>query len=152
MFDHPDIKDFILLLQKHEVNFVLIGGHAVICYSQPRYTQDIDLLVGIDKKSASGCIAALIEFGIPENQINKKLFENEGNFFKLGQEPWRIDIITSVKGLSFQQIYERAVIFNFSGLDIKVIAKEDLITLKKLAGRPQDLMDVSYLEADTNKK
>ena len=74
MFDHPDIKDLILLMQKYQVKFVLIGGHAVMCYAHPRYTKDIDFLVSIGKQSAEGFIEALIEFGIPAGQINKKLF------------------------------------------------------------------------------
>ena len=146
MFDHPDIKDLILLLQKHKVKFVLIGGHAVMCYAHPRYTKDIDFLVSIDKQSAEGCIEALVEFGIPSKKLNRKLFFEEGNFFKVGQEPWRVDLITSVAGLAFSDIYQRSVIMFLSGLEINVISKEDLITLKTLAARPQDLLDVEALK------
>lgn len=146
MFDHPDIKDLIHLLQKHQVKFVLIGGHAVMCYAHPRYTKDIDFLVSIDEQSAKGCIDALIEFGIPSDQINKRLFFEEGNFFKVGQEPWRIDLITSVTGLAFADIYQRSVVMVLSNLNIHVISKDDLITLKTLAARPQDLLDVEALK------
>lgn len=146
MFDHPDIKDLVLLLQKHQVKFVLIGGHAVMCYAHPRYTKDIDFLVSIEKSSAEGCIEALIEFGVPADQIDRALFHHEGNFFKVGQEPWRVDLITSVTGLVFSEIFERSVPMVLSGLQINVISKGDLITLKTLAGRPQDLIDIEALK------
>ncbi len=117
-----------------------------MCYAQPRYTKDIDLLINIAPNSAQGCINALIEFGLQEEQINKELFFKKGNFFKIGQEPWRIDLITSVEGMEFSEIYSRSNMIELHGLTIPVISKNDLISVKTLAARPQDLLDVETLK------
>ena len=146
MFNHPDIVELIETLNKHGVKFILIGGYAVIHYAEPRYTKDIDFLVGADADNAKSLVAALSEFGIPKDQIRQELFEEEGNFFKFGHPPWRIDLITSVKGASFDEIYDRSQVQEVGEIELRIIAKEDLIKLKELAGRPQDLLDVEILK------
>ncbi|MEZ4754971.1 MAG: DUF6036 family nucleotidyltransferase [Bdellovibrionota bacterium] len=146
MFNHPDIIELIETLNTHSVKFILIGGYAVIHYAEPRYTKDIDFLVGADANNAKQIVTALSEFGIPKDQIRQGLFEEEGNFFKFGQPPWRIDLITSVSGASFNEIYDRSQIQKVGEIELRIIAKTDLIKLKELAGRPQDLLDLEMLK------
>ncbi len=146
MFQNQDIRDFVELLGKHKVRFVLIGGYAVIHYTQPRYTKDIDFLIEASESSAEQVVSALEEFGVPRAQINKNIFTEEGNFFKIGKPPWRIDLITSVKGISFADILRDSITEVFDGIPIKIVSKNHLILLKEHAGRPVDLIDLEALK------
>ena len=146
MFANNDVREFVECLLKHNVRFVLIGGYAVIYYTEPRYTKDIDFLVDASAENALRIIAALQEFGVPSDQLPKELFEHKGNFFKIGKPPWRIDLITSIEGLNFKDIYNRSLSIEVDGLKLQIASRKDLIASKTKANRPQDLMDIAALK------
>lgn len=147
MIDHPDIIDFINLLSKHEVEFILIGGYAVIFYTEPRYTKDVDFLIHSSKKNAKKIIDALEEFGVSKNQLKTEMFSEQGRFFKLGRPPWRIDLISSVEGLNFKDALSDAIEKKFEKFSLKIISQKHLIKLKEIAGRDQDLLDLKALKS-----
>ncbi len=97
MFANTDVRELVQCLLKHQVRFLLVGGYAVIYYTEPRYTKDIDLLVKAAPENARRIIVALKEFGVPLNTVSEELFAHEGNFFKIGKPPWRVDLITSLE-------------------------------------------------------
>ena len=146
MIDNEDVLDFIRLLNHHEARYLLVGGYAVIHYTEPRFTKDVDFYTDASRENAARIVKVLTEFGIPENSINLELFSTEENFFKLGRPPWRIDLITSLKGVNFNSLYENSQEIKIKEHAVRVVAKADLIRIKKIAGRPQDLIDVDKLE------
>jgi predicted nucleotidyltransferase len=146
MIDNEDIEELVGFLNSVGVKYVLIGGYAVMHYAEPRYTKDIDFFVKASQENAEKIIKALVQFGIPENQLDSTLFSSEGNFFKFGRPPWRVDFMTSLKGVSFEEIYLNAKEIEFAGQQLPIISKSDLIVVKREAGRPQDLLDVEALE------
>lgn len=145
MIDNEDVLEFIELFNRYEVRYLLVGGYAVIHYAEPRYTKDIDFFIEPTHSNADKIIKVLIEFGLPEEQLDRTLFMSEGNFFKLGRPPWRIDLITSIAGVSFDSLYQNACVVLMNNHSVPVISRDDLITVKSIAGRPQDLLDIEKL-------
>lgn len=146
MIDNQDILELIQILNSKEVKYMLVGGYAVMHYAEPRYTKDVDFFVKASAKNADKMIQALVEFGVPEDQLDKNLFANPGNFFKLGNPPWRVDFITSLEGVDFDSIYKNIQHIKLKDNKLPIISKTDLIKVKQEAGRPQDLVDVKLLE------
>ncbi|MCB0323133.1 MAG: hypothetical protein KDD69_06145 [Bdellovibrionales bacterium] len=91
-------------------------------------------------------MAALSEFGLPGEQLHEELFAVEGNFFKVGRPPWRVDLMTSLRGVSFAQMYPNRIQIMMGPHPLSLVSKPDLIRIKELAGRPQDLLDVERLQ------
>ncbi len=145
MFANNDVRELVECFIKHQVKFVLIGGYAVVYYTEPRFTKDIDFLVEATSKNSKNIRNALEEFGVPMEQVSTDTFEKEGNFFKVGKPPWRVDLITSVKGISFSSVYSNSIDIDIGGISIKIVSLEDLMLIKKEAGRPQDLLDLAKL-------
>ena len=141
-----DLKDILDYLNLHKVKFVIVGGYAVMKYTEPRYTKDIDILVEASKANSKKLIKALSEFGAPVDNLSPTDFAKEGTMYFMGIPPNRIDFLTRVKGTKFINIYKSAVRGKLFGVDVRFIAKDDLIKTKKAAGRPQDLIDLANLK------
>lgn len=142
-----DFSDLLSLFNAKKVEYLIIGGVAVILYSEPRYTKDIDIWVNPTKKNSQRVFNALAEFGAPlkQLQITPDDFAQEGQFVQLGHEPVRVDILMSVKGLIFSEAWNRKVSLALGELHVHLLSREDLIQAKLFAGRPQDLMDAEAL-------
>ena len=141
----PDFKDFFQYLNEEKVEYMLIGGWAVGIYGASRYTQDIDVWVGISKDNAKRIIRALQRFGFNHGEANDELFLEPGNIVRMGFPPLRIEISNQIDGVNFSDCQKRMQAFTISGIDIPVIALEDLLTNKRAAGRDKDLIDVDNL-------
>jgi len=141
-----DFKDFLTLLQKNNVKFLICGGHAVGFYGYPRLTMDFDLLIEPSKENAERIINALNEFGFGSCGITESAFLEEGTAVTLGAQPNQIDLLTSVSNVSTYEIFKNAVNGQLEDFDILYISKDDLIKCKKAAGRLKDLADVEELE------
>ncbi len=142
-----DYKEMLLCLSEENVKFLLVGAYAVAAYGYPRATKDIDIFVRAAPENASNLMKALARFGAPLSEVSAADFSVEGIVFQIGNNPRRIDILTRISGVDFQQAYERRTIVSLEGMDIPIISLEDLITNKRAAGRTQDLADVERLEA-----
>ncbi len=139
-----DFKDFIRLLNEHNVRYLLVGGWAVGIYGTPRATKDIDFLIATDDKNINNLLKALKEFGAPD--VEKSIFRETGNVFRMGRTPVQIDIINEADGISFEACYERRNTIKTAEVDISVISKEDLIINKRASGRHRDLADIESVE------
>jgi predicted nucleotidyltransferase len=146
VIDNQDIIDFVKLLNEKGVRYLLVGGYAVIHYAEPRYTKDIDFFVEPSLDNAHKILSVLVEFGLPESAVKLELFTTEGNFFKLGRPPWRIDLITSLEGVDFESLLLNSTTTRIHDQEVKIVSREDLITIKTIAGRPQDLLDIESLK------
>jgi predicted nucleotidyltransferase len=141
-----DFRDFIDLLIKHEVKFLICGGHAVGFHGYPRLTMDFDLLFEPSEQNAQKIIDVLNEFGFGNAGITKTVFLQEGTAVTLGEQPNQIDLLTSVSKIATHEIFKNAVNGKLEEFDVLYISKEDLIKCKKAAGRKKDLADVEELE------
>ncbi len=142
---NSDFKDLLQCLNESNVRYLVIGGYAVSIHAEPRYTKDLDLWVEASKTNASRLIKALDSFGAPTNSIVEADFAKPGTLFIFGIEPNRVDILNQIKGASFAKAYERRIESEVDDLSFHCIALTDLIRVKKLAGRPQDLADIENL-------
>jgi len=147
-----DFKDMLKILLEENVKFILVGGIAVILYGHVRGTKDLDLWVYADPQNAPLLIKALARFGAPMQDISASDFELEGTVFQIGTAPIRIDIITRIAGLNFEEAMHNINIMEIDGLQVPVISIEDLIKNKKASGRFQDLADARILEKILEKR
>ena len=143
---NSDFVDLLRLLEKWKVDYAIIGGYAVMEYSEPRATKDLDILIACTKPNAKRVYAALKEFGGLLTGIDESFFSTKGRFYKIGRPPNRIDIITSAEGASFAEIKRERLKKIIHGVRVCFIGKKQLIKLKKAAGRPQDQLDLINLK------
>ena len=141
-----DFKEFLKLLDKHKVEYLVVGGYAVAFHGHPRYTKDIDIWINHDEGNAGQLIKVLVEFGFASLGLKTTDFTEPGNIIQLGYPPSRIDLLTSVSGLKFNEAFERKITHNLGGTNINFICLDDLKTNKKETGRHQDMADLENLE------
>ena len=146
MLTSPDFKELLNLFKKHNVKYLVVGGYAVMRYTEPRFTKDLDLLISVERKNAKAVYNALKEFGAPLSGLTVKDFSQKGYFYQMGRPPMRVDILMSIPGVEFDDVWSRYERLTIDGVEMNFITKKDLITSKKASGRPQDLIDVENLE------
>jgi len=115
-------------------------------HGYPRSTMDIDLLVMPDPENAALVLSALTEFGAPTENLSINDLQEEGLIFQIGVAPCRIDILTSIDGIKFEDAYPRSEAVDIEGISVKVLSIPDLITNKRSTGRTKDLADAELLE------
>ena len=147
-----DFKEFIELLNEHEVKYLVIGGYAVNFHGYPRYTKDIDFWFWMNEPNIEKLIKAIIEFGFGGLQLSSEDFMNPENIVQLGYEPYRIDLLVDIEGIDFKECYDRRTDAELDGVEVQFLSLEDLIMTKKKAGRLQDLADAEQLEKLEKKK
>ena len=141
-----DFKDMFRVFNEEGVKYVLVGGIAVNIHGYSRYTQDLDLFILADLENSKRVIKALIKFGAPMNNISEKDFCREGTIFQMGVKPDRIDVLTEISGIKFDEVYKNAEDIKLHDFSCKIISIEDLIKNKLASGRNRDLDDVENLE------
>ena len=144
----PEYKQMLLLLVKHDVNFMLIGGYAVIYHGYERSTTDMDIWLQPDNKNRDRLILALSEFGIEQENLNKLSTKDfkEITFFYFGERPRRIDFLTKINGVSYEEAEKELLSFPFENIQIPIIQYYHLIRSKIANNRPQDKADVEMLQ------
>jgi hypothetical protein len=145
MLTSPDFKELLSLLEKHKVRYLVVGGYAVMKYTEPRFTKDLDLWISTDKENSKAVYAALKEFGAPLKGLTPADFTQEGYFYQMGNSPFRLDVMMSIHGVAFDAAWENREKVQVEGLVIPFISKADLIKAKEASGRPQDLIDAKEL-------
>ena len=145
MLTSPDFKELLSLLEKHKVRYLVVGGYAVMKYTEPRFTKDLDLWISTDKENSKGVYAALKEFGAPLKGLAPTDFTQEGYFYQMGNSPFRLDVMMSIPGVTFDTAWANREKVQLEGLVIPFISKADLIKAKEAGGRPQDLIDAKEL-------
>ena len=143
---NQDYRDMIECLQREGVEFMLVGGYAVALHGWPRMTFDIDFWILANPQNATAVLRALKAFGAPMMDLKEEDFHRPGMVFQIGIAPQRIDILSSISGLSYVEAQSRAVTMKVDGLTLKVISLDDLIVNKRASGRPKDIADAMTLE------
>ena len=146
MIIDKDFKEFIQLLNKNKVKYLVVGGYAVALHGHPRYTKDLDIWIWINKSNAEKLINTLNEFGLNSLGLKPDDFLSSGNVIQLGYPPNRIDLLTSVDGVDFNSCYESRIEVEIENINVDFIDLENLKKNKKASGRYQDLADLENLE------
>ncbi len=144
----PDFRDLLIELVDAGADFVLVGGYAVAFHGHQRSTKDIDLLVRPTRENALKVFAGLRSFGAPLESlnINENDFAGYDGVVQLGSPPNRIDILTNVSGITFDEALNDSLEFHLEGRTVMVIGLDALLKNKRAAARDQDLLDIKALE------
>jgi hypothetical protein len=140
-----DYEELLQLLNKNNVKYCVIGAYAVALYAQPRYTKDIDILIEPEIENSRRVVKSLEEFGFKNAGLTEKDFIHKGRVIQLGYEPLRVDILTSVKGVTFKEIWQKKRTSRYGKQKVFFIGPRELIKNKKAAGRRQDKADLEIL-------
>lgn len=142
------MRDMLEALVLEGVDFLVVGAFALAAHGVPRATGDIDIWVRPEPANAKRLIVALTRFGAPveAHGISPKDFESTGLVYQLGLPPHRIDLLTSIDGLTFDEAWPRRAFGELFGHEVPLLSREDLITNKRAVGRAKDLLDVALLE------
>lgn len=140
-----EFREFLKLLTVHRVDYLLVGGYAVAHYGSPRFTAGIDIWIGATPENARRAADAMRAFGMPATGETERLIAEGTKTFRMGFPPNRIEILTRVSGVTFAECHARRGKARIGGVDIDIIALDDLKANKAAAGRPKDLADLSNL-------
>lgn len=133
------------MLNGNRVEYLIVCGYAVIIYGYPRLTINIDIWINPVKNNSEKVIKTIKDFGFSFENLSEKDFEKSDNVIQLGRPPYRVDFLTSIKGMDFDKCFKKKYTYKKDDLLINFISKEDLIENKKRVGRNKDLDDVSNL-------
>lgn len=140
-----DFKEFLQLLNDHEVEYLLVGAYAVNFHGYVRSTGDIDIWVRMSADNSRRIVHALIGFGFSPNSAKADAFLDPDKIIQVGFPPFRIDILTSLSGLEFSPCYDARVETELDGVKVNFLRLEDLKTNKLASGRLKDLNDLEHL-------
>jgi predicted nucleotidyltransferase len=143
---HPDFVAFVELLNAHDVRYLVVGGYAVAFHGHPRYTKDLDIWVDATVENAGRLLDALAEFGFGSSGLATDDFLQPDTIIQLGYPPNRIDLLTELPGVTFNESYQSLVAIKVEGVTVQVIGLEELKINKKTVGRHQDLADLDNLD------
>jgi hypothetical protein len=141
-----DFREFIELLNSNGVEYLVVGAFALAHHGYPRYTGDIDILVRPTPENADRMIQTLNHFGFSGLGLTSQDFSNPDNIVQLGVAPNRIDLVTAISGMTFEEAWASRSEGDLDGLIVPFIGREALIKNKKSTGRAKDLGDIDELQ------
>ncbi len=140
-----EFKEFLQLLNQHNVDYILLGGFAVCYHGYPRTTNDIDIWISFKKENIEKVRLVLKDFGFGLPEIYKDEFWEYGKIIRMGQPPLRIELISVASGIEFDNCFSQCVQEEIDGIPINIISIEHLKINKKASGRKKDLNDLENL-------
>jgi hypothetical protein len=144
---NEDFKDFIRALNNQQVDYILVGGMAVILHGYVRTTGDMDVWVNRTKENYLLIVKAFRQFGMPVFDMTEERFlSNDFDVWMFGVEPVKIELMTAVKGLEFEEAYKMSQLHDEDGMSVRYLHINSLIEAKKAAGRYKDLDDINQLQ------
>jgi predicted nucleotidyltransferase len=141
-----DLREFIHLLNTKSVKYVIVGAWALAFHGRPRYTGDLDVFVAQEQNNADRLMEVMEAFGFGRAGISREDFLRVDHVVQLGRAPNRIDILTGISGVDFDDAWDSREQGNISGAAVFVISRDLLIKNKRAANRDKDLADVKLLE------
>ena len=142
---NSDLREFIECLNSNEVEYLVVGALAVAWHGFPRYSADVDFLIRPSDDNAARVLRALSQFGFGNLDISTGDLTSPGKVIQLGYEPNRIDLMTSVTGLSFNEAWDDRAPGDLDGLPVNFIGRSSLLRNKDATGRPKDRIDAEEL-------
>jgi Nucleotidyltransferase of unknown function (DUF6036) len=143
---NPDFKDMLSCLKDEEVDFIIVGAYALAAHGFPRATGDIDIWVRNSFENAPKIMRALVKFGAPTSHLSEEDFTAPDVIVQLGVEPSRIDLLTGIDGVGFEEAWQNKISVTIDDLEIDILSKEDLLRNKLATGRDKDQGDIVWLE------
>ncbi len=140
-----DFREFLALLNAHEVKFKIVGGYAFAFHSAPRFTGDIDVFVKPDYENAERIIKAMSDFGFSTLDLTVKDLQDQNEVIQLGLPPVRIGVISSISGVSWEEAYGSKEPGLFDDVPVSYLGRRQFITNKRATGRKKDLADIEAL-------
>jgi hypothetical protein len=141
----PDFRDLLRLFNQHQVRYLVVGGYAVMKYTEPFYTKDMDIWVEPVAENAKRAYAALVAFGAPMADLAVDDLTQPHIVFQFGMAPARVDVMTTIDAVTFLEAWNNRVEAHLSGIPISVISLQDLIRNKEAASRDSDRLDLKRL-------
>ncbi|MBX3133419.1 MAG: hypothetical protein KF689_08570 [Gemmatimonadaceae bacterium] len=143
----PDFRDIVAAFLDEDVQFLLVGAHALAIHGVPRATGDLDLFVARTDENATRVWRALVKFGAPLEalKIERGDLLKSHAVFQIGQPPNRIDVMTGISGVEFDEAWAQRVVGNFEGREVGFLSREHLIKNKSSTGRNKDRGDLDML-------
>ncbi len=143
---NQDFVDLLRAFVAHDVRFLIVGAYALALHGRPRATGDLDVWVDATPENASHVIRALASFGAPMEQISELDFSRPGVVYQLGVAPGRIDILTTLTGITFDEAWGGRVREALGEVPVDFIGRESFIKNKRATGRLKDLGDIEGME------
>jgi hypothetical protein len=141
----PDFKEFLQLLNSYEIRYLIIGGYAVGYHGYPRATGDLDIWVAVERQNADKLASALQEFGFDSPEVSPELFLEENKVVRMGLPPVRIELVTTISGVSFEDCYAERIQDSLEDIPVNLISLQRLKENKRASGRYKDLNDLENL-------
>lgn len=142
----PDFKDLLSTFNAHGVEYLVVGAHALAAHGLVRATGDLDVWIRPESANAQRVMVALQAFGAPLQDITAADLAQAGTVFQIGVAPIRIDVLTAIDGVTFDEAWPQRLEAKFVDLAVPVLSAAHLVTNKRTVGRMQDLADVEWLE------
>lgn len=143
---YRDFNELLESFNAHEVEYLIVGGYALALHGAPRYTGDLDLLVNRSPANVKKLLQALDDFGFGSVGLKDEDFLEEGRVVQLGVPPVRVDILTSLSGVSWDDAWNGKIESTYGGVRVVVIGREEFLKNKRALGRTRDLADIEALE------
>jgi hypothetical protein len=143
---NSDFEDLLAAFNAAGAEYLVVGAHALAAHGHPRASKDLDVWVHATADNAERVYRALASFGAPLDDLSVDDLSQAGTIFQIGVEPVRVDIITSIDGVDFEEAWPDRISADYGDQSVSVISRKHLIQNKKAAGRPQDVADVDALE------
>jgi len=142
-----DWREFLESLNSRGIDYVVVGAHSLAFHGRPRYTGDLDILVRATRENAAKLVDLLNQFGFADAGFKESDFTEPDQLIQLGRAPNRIDLLTSITGVTTDQALASKVSADLAGIPVFILAKDALIRNKRAVGRPQDIADLKVLES-----
>ena len=146
-----DYEDLFKTLNTHKIKYLIVGAHAVMFYTEPRFTNDMDVWIPWALNDADRVYAALKAFGAPLRSIKPNDFKDPTTILQIGVAPVRIDVLTNITGISIESAWKNKIRSRYGKTPIYILGRYDLIKTKRAVGRPQDKLDLAGLLRKTGK-
>ena len=140
-----DFKEFLKLLNVHQVEYLLVGGYAVGFHGYPRATADMDIWIAVSPANADRIVTVLREFGFNPPDLSPDLFLKKWQIIRMGVPPVRIEIATTISGVDFSDCFAQRIVAEIDGVKTNLINLPHLKVNKKAAARHQDIADLEHL-------
>lgn len=140
-----DFRDLLELFNAHKIEYMIVGGYALAFHGAPRYTGDIDIFIKSDAENAQRILSALDKFGFKSIGLTIEDFENPEKVVQLGVPPVRVDIITSLSGVTWEDAYSGKATGKYGDISVYYIGRKQFISNKRAIGRKKDLADIEAI-------
>ncbi|AKJ64981.1 hypothetical protein L21SP4_01742 [Kiritimatiella glycovorans] len=141
----PDFRDLLELLNAHKVEYLIVGGYALAFHGAPRFTGDIDVFVRPAPENAERILSALVAFGFQSSDLDTEDFQKPEKVVQLGVPPVRVDLITSISGVTWEEVQAHKELGVFGDVPVAYIGRSEFVANKRASGRQKDLADLEAL-------